>query len=50
MNTENDAWGKRFYEKLRKPNFSWISLLDVTRCSDQMTYSLCLPIHYYDSQ
>ena len=37
------------YDKLCSEKFSLISLLDVTQHSNQLMYSLCFPIHYYDS-
>ena len=48
MNTENDAWGKRLY-KLRRQKFLLVSLFDVIDLSNQLTYSLFIPIRYYDS-
>ena len=43
VNIENDAWGKRLYDKLHPQKFSWISSLDVTKHSNQRTHSLCFP-------
>ena len=39
--TENYAWEKRFYDKFQPQNFSQISLLDVIRRINQLTYSFC---------
>ena len=41
-NTENVAWGKRFYDKLCPQKFS--SSLDFTQPSNQLMY-----LRYYDS-
>ena len=49
MNTRNDAWGKCLYDEFCPKNFSWTGSLDITQCSNQMTYSICFPIRYYDS-
>ena len=49
MNTKNHAWGKRFYDKLCSQEFSWICSIDVTQRSNQLMYSLCFPVRYYDS-
>ena len=49
LNTENDAWSKRFYDKLRPQKFAWISLLVVTRRSNQLMYLHYITIRYYDS-
>ena len=49
MNTESNAWGERFYDRFHQNKFLLISLMHVTRRSNQLTYSLYFSLRYHDS-
>ena len=50
LNTKNDAWENVFMINAAHKNCHTVyQFIDVIRRSNQLTYSVCSPICYYDS-